>query len=64
LTHLSPKALPPASVFYDDDLSARVARLYAEDFRHYGYSTDVPRAAEAQDGDRKVVGPAFPQAQL
>jgi len=64
LTHFSRKAVPPASMFYDAELSARVARLYAEDFRHYGYSTDVPRAEDAQDGDRKVVGPAFPQAQL
>jgi hypothetical protein len=64
LIHFSAKVLPPASVFYDDDLSARVTRLYAEDFRHYGYSTDVPRAADAQGSEQKVVGPAFPQAQL
>lgn len=64
LTHFSQTAVPPASMFYDDDLSARVARLYAEDFRHYGYSTDAPRAAEAQDGHPKVTRSAFPQAQL
>jgi hypothetical protein len=64
LTHFSLKAAPPASMFYDDDLSARVMRLYAEDFRHYGYSTDLPRAAQPQQGDRKAVEPAFRQAQL
>jgi hypothetical protein len=64
LTHLSLKALPPAGMFYDADLTARVTRLYAEDFRHYGYSTDVPQSAVAGNDDRKVVGPAFRQAQL
>jgi Sulfotransferase family len=64
LIQLSPKALPPASMFYDADLSARVMRLYAEDFRQYGYSTDVPQPADAQDGDRKAVEPAVRQAQL
>jgi len=64
LTHFSLKAVPPASMFYDDDLSAKVARLYAEDFRHYGYSTDASRAAHAREGDRKVVEPTLRQAQL
>lgn len=34
--------LPPASAFYDDDLVTRVARIYAEDFRRYGYDTTFP----------------------
>ncbi|MEZ5830433.1 MAG: sulfotransferase family 2 domain-containing protein [Dongiaceae bacterium] len=57
-------AVPPASTFYDDDLTARVARLYAEDFQRYGYSTDVPQAAAVLESERKVVGSAYPQAQL
>jgi hypothetical protein len=38
----SPRHLPPAAAFYDDDLVARVARLYAEDFRRYGYDPTRP----------------------
>lgn len=63
LTHFNRDALPPASTFYDGDLSARVARLYAEDFRHYGYSMDAARLADAGNG-QKAVGSVFPQAQL
>jgi Sulfotransferase family len=63
VAHFPAKAMPPASMFYDDQLAARVARLYAEDFRHYGYPTDVPWTAEAGSG-QEVVGPAFPQTQL
>ena len=36
---LWPHDLPSAAAFYDDDLAARIARLYAEDFRRYGYDT-------------------------
>ena len=60
LTHLPAKAVPPAEMFYDEDLAARVARLYAEDFRHYGYSTTMPRVT----GAARVVGSALSQAQL
>jgi len=42
-TDLWEPVLPPASAFYDDDLVARVAQLYAEDFRRYGYDTRLPR---------------------
>jgi hypothetical protein len=63
LMHFPRNAVPPASTFYDEDLSARVMRLYAEDFRHYGYSTSVPHVAAAESG-RKLIGSAFRQAQL
>jgi hypothetical protein len=36
-------ALPPTAAFYDDDLIARIARLYAEDFERYGYDMKLPR---------------------
>jgi len=29
--------IPPTAAFYDDELRTRVAALYAEDFRRYGY---------------------------
>lgn len=41
LVQFTPGALPPASAFYDADLSARVSRLYAEDIRRYGYDATV-----------------------
>ncbi len=41
LVQFTPGALPPARAFYDADLSARVARLYAEDIRRYGYEATV-----------------------
>lgn len=37
------RALPPAAAFYDEDLAARIAQLYAEDFERYGYDTKLPR---------------------
>lgn len=61
LVSLSHNALPPASTFYDDDLRQRVARLYAEDLRHYGYSADGPQAV---DGCGGLVRPACSQTQL
>lgn len=63
LTHFKPRALPPASAFYDADLSARVVRLYAEDFHHYGYTTDAPQAANEQDDGREIIASASRQAQ-
>ncbi len=39
---LSARSLPPAAAFYDGDLVARVARLYAEDFSRYGYAPILP----------------------
>jgi hypothetical protein len=39
---LSPRALPATAAFYDEDLTGRVARLYAEDFRRYGYDAARP----------------------
>jgi hypothetical protein len=62
LVHLSRHALPPASTFYDDDLRQRVARLYAEDLRRYGYSADVVQADGA--GGQVIARPGAPQAQL
>jgi hypothetical protein len=34
-------AMPPAERFYDGELAGKVARLYAEDFLHYGYPADM-----------------------
>lgn len=62
LTHFSRDALPPASTFYDEDLRERVARLYAEDLRHYGYSTDLAQA-DAGSG-QNMAQSNVPQAQL
>jgi hypothetical protein len=62
LVHLSRRALPPANTFYDDDLRRRVARLYAEDIRQYGYSADVAQADVP--GGKAVPQPGAPQAQL
>lgn len=62
LMHFSHDALPPASTFYDDDLRQRVARLYAEDLRRYGYSMEA--AGAAAGSSRDVAQPGFPQAQL
>lgn len=42
-TDLRGPVLPPAAAFYDEDLIGRIARLYAEDFRRYGYDTRLPR---------------------
>jgi hypothetical protein len=62
LMYFSRDALPPASTFYDDDLRERVARLYGEDFRHYGYPTDATQTADGQR--RHGIAPGFRQAQL
>ena len=56
-------AVPPAAMFYDRELASKVARLYAEDFRHYGYSTNLLQLA-ATEGGHEVGAPAFPRAQL
>jgi hypothetical protein len=63
LVYLPPKAVPPAATFYDRELAAKVAHLYAEDFRHYGYPIELPQIAEAQGGP-KVGAPALPDARL
>jgi hypothetical protein len=54
--------LPPASMFYDDDLRHRIARLYAEDFAYYGYSTAMilPEDSAAEHG---IIPPGVPQPQ-
>jgi hypothetical protein len=63
LTHFARGGLPPASTFYDDDLKQKVARLYAEDFRHYGYLVEMaPAAASGSGGD--IVRSSLPQPQL
>jgi hypothetical protein len=63
LVQISKHAVPPAAMFYDRALASKVARLYAEDFRHYGYSTSLPDMA-VTEGDHEVGAPAFPRAQL
>jgi hypothetical protein len=63
LTHFPRNAVPPAAVFYDRELAAKVARLYAEDFRHYGYSTSLLQLPAAEGG-RELGAPALPRAQL
>jgi hypothetical protein len=63
LVHIPRHAVPPAAMFYDRDLAVRVARLYAEDFRHYGYPGNLPQMATA-GGTREVGAPALPRAQL
>lgn len=63
LVHIPRDAVPPAARFYDRELASKVARLYAEDFRHYGYSTDLPQLA-ASEGGHKVGAPTLPRAQL
>lgn len=57
------KMFPPTAAFYDADLSARVARLYAEDLRQYGYSLDSARQAGTPQQAGRIVGQAFRQAQ-
>ncbi len=63
LVHIPKDAVPPAAMFYDRDLAAKVARLYAEDFRHYGYPISLPHTAAA-GGGHEVGAPVFPRAQL
>jgi hypothetical protein len=63
LAHIPRNAVPPAALFYDRALASKVARLYAEDFRHYGYSTSLLQLAAAEDG-HEVGAPALPRAQL
>jgi Sulfotransferase family len=63
LVYIPRHAVPPAAMFYDGELAAKVARLYAEDFRHYGYPTDLAQLA-ATGGSHEVGAPAFPRAQL
>ena len=62
LMHLALNALPPANVFYDSGLSAKIMRLYAEDFSRYGYPMYLPQAANTSSGGRDVVGSTFRQA--
>jgi hypothetical protein len=62
LVHLPHRALPPASTFYDGDLRRRVARLYGEDLRRYGYSAELVQADAA--GGQAIAQPGAPQAQL
>jgi hypothetical protein len=50
-------------MFYDRELAERIARLYAEDLRHYGYPGNLPQIAAAEQG-REVGAPALPRAQL
>ena len=63
LVHIPKDAVPPAAMFYDRELAEKVARLYAEDFRHYGYPGNFPQIAATEDG-RDVGAPALPRAQL
>jgi hypothetical protein len=63
LVHIPKDAVPPAAMFYDRELAEKVARLYAEDFRHYGYPGNLPQIAAAER-DREVGAPALPRAQL
>lgn len=63
LLQIPKDAVPPAAMFYDRELASKVARLYAEDFRHYGYSTNLLQLA-ATEGGHEVGAPAFPRAQL
>jgi hypothetical protein len=62
LTHFVLKALPPANMFYDAGLSAKIMRLYAEDFSRYGYPMYLPQAANTSSGGRDAVGSTFRQA--
>ncbi|WP_119301309.1 sulfotransferase family 2 domain-containing protein [Dongia deserti] len=62
LTQFSRDGLPPTNAFYDDDLRRRVARLYAEDFRCYGYSTDAAQVADAESGE-PIARASFSQVQ-
>ena len=63
LVHIPRDAVPPAAMFYDRELAEKVARLYAEDFRHYGYPGNLPQIGATEDG-RDVGAPALPRAQL
>lgn len=63
LVHFPKRAFPPTAAFYDAALSARVARLYAEDLRQYCYSADSQRSASAPERAGQIVGQAFRQAQ-
>lgn len=57
LMHIPRNAVPPAAMFYDRELAAKVALLYAEDFSRYGYSTTFPQAAAAI-GAQEIGAPA------
>ena len=63
LVHIPRNAVPPAAMFYDRELASKVARLYAEDFRHYAYPTSLSHVAAAEGG-HEVGAPALPRAQL
>lgn len=63
LVHIPKSAVPPAAMFYDRELASKVARLYAEDFRHYGYSTHLAQLAATESG-HEIGAPAVPRAQL
>lgn len=57
LVHIPRNAVPPAAMFYDRELAAKIALLYAEDFSRYGYSTSHPQAA-ATPASQEVGAPA------
>jgi hypothetical protein len=58
LVHIPRSAVPPAAMFYDRELAAKIALLYAEDFSRYGYSTALPQVAGAAPGAQEVGAPA------
>jgi hypothetical protein len=60
LVRIPRNAVPPTAMFYDRELAAKIALLYAEDFRRYGYSTNLPQAAAAS-GAQEVGAPARAQ---
>jgi len=59
LVHIPHDAVPPAALFYDRELAARVARLYAEDFRRYGYSSNLLQLA-ASDNAHGAAASSYP----
>ena len=61
--HIPHDAVPPAALFYDRELAARVARLYAEDFRRYGYSSNLLQLATS-DNAHGAAAPVPPGATL
>lgn len=60
LVYIPRNAVPPAAMFYDPALAAKIALLYAEDFSRYAYSTNPPQAA-ATPGEQEVGAPARAQ---
>jgi hypothetical protein len=57
LLRIPRNAVPPAAMFYDRELAAKIALLYAEDFSRYGYSATLPQEAAAH-GAQEVGAPA------